>query len=509
MTPSHDLFRLIKTLSPTEKAYFQKTSSFSKQKSEKNIYLKVFDAISGQKEYDEEKIKRKFKGEVFMKQFPVIKNYLYGRILDSLEHYHSEMNQRFVIRKMMNRAELLRRRGLYDQAMKVLKKAKVFSSENEMHLSLLDMYIHIELGLALEKFDMDWIERVNKEIIHNLSLLKNDAALHDVNFRIAVYYHKFLSTRNPVFLQKAKEIINSKYLSDVSMAKSFFAKNRFYESHAFYAFAKGDMKTVYVNTKKIVSNFEAVPGMINRNVVAYVSSLTNFLDTCAEMRRYDEGMRYLAKLKAYPQLLNSYSTRSKVFYIYNYLFLFLNNNSGYFDIAADAIPGILKELKLYEAELNDAEKGMLYINFAIALFGQGDIKSSVRWQNKIRNELDLQNHPELDSFVRMFYLISHYESNNNDLISSLVRSDYRLLSKKDHAFELETLFLDFLKAKLPGLKLPAQKIEALRELKKKLAPLMNHPQERIYFKYFDFVSWLDSKILSRPFRDVVKKYSVD
>jgi tetratricopeptide (TPR) repeat protein len=509
MTPSHDLFRLIKSLSPTEKAYFQKTSSFAKQKEGKNIYLVVFDAIAKQKVYDEEKIKQKFKGEVFMKQFPVIKNYLYSRILDSLEHYHSEMNQRFVMRKMMNRAELLRRRGLYDQSMKILKKAKTFATENEMHLPLLDIYIHIELGLALEKYDMSWIERVNKEIVDNLALFKNDAAMHDVNFRIAVYYHKYLSTRNPQFLQKAKEIINSKYLSDVSMAKSFFGKNRFYESHAFYSFAKGDMKAVYANTKKIVSNFESVPNMLTRNFASYLSSLNNFIEVCAELRKHREGMEYLEKLKSYPQLLNSYSIRSRVFYIYNYLFLFLNNNSGYFNDSGEAIPVIIRDLKLYEDELNHSEKGMLYVNIAITYFGLGDIKSSIRWQNKIRNEVNLQDHPELDCFVRMFYLVAHYESNNNDLIASLIRSDYRFLSKKANTFELEVLFLDFLKNILPKSKSPAHKIEILKELKKKFIPLMNHPQERIYFKYFDFVSWLDSKILDKPFSEVVKKYNAD
>lgn len=507
MTPSHDLFRLIKSLSPTEKAYFQKASSFAKHKNGKNIYQMVFDAISSQKEYNEEKIKQKFRGEVFVKQFPVIKNYLYGRILDSLEQYHSDLNQRFVVRKMMNRAELLRRRGLYDQALKVLKKAKTFASENEMHLPLLDMGIHIELGLALEKYDMDWIETVNAGIVDNLDLLKNDAAMHDVNFRIAGYYHKYLSTRNPVFLRKAKEIVGSKYLSDVSMAKSFFAKNRFYESHAFYGYAIGDMKSVYQNTKKIVTNFESVPGMVNRNFTAYVSSLTNFLDTCGEMKIHDEALEYLEKLKAYPHLLNSFSVRSKVFYLYNYLFLFIHNNSGLFDVAGESIPGLLKELRLYEDEMNDAEKGILYLNLAITFFGLDDIKTSLRWQNRIRNELDLQHHPEVDSFARIFYLVSHYQSGNNALISSLVRSDQRALSKKDNIFEVEELLLDFLKNSLLKVKSGASETEKLTALKKKLVPLMDHPQERQYFKYFDFVSWLDSKIAGRSFMEIMQKNS--
>ena len=505
MTPSHDLFRLIQSLSSTEKAYFKKHASFTRQDKGKNIYLALFDAVAKQKAYDEEKLKKKFKGQTFVKQFPVIKNYLYSKILDALELYHSDLNQRFIMRKLMNRAELLRRRGMYDQSMKILKKAKTFAKENDMHLSLMDIAIHIELGLALEKYDMNWIERVNKEISDNLALFKNDAIMHDLNFKIAVYYHKYLITRNPTFLQKTKQIINSEYLQDVSKAKSFFGKNRFYESHAFYALAKGDIKSVYVNARKVVSNFEATENMIFRNFVSYISAVNNLVDVCAELRKRDEGIEHLERFKSQPQLLSSFSIRSRVFYLYNYLFLFLNNNVGYFNDSEAAIPEILKELKEFEEEMNDTEKGILFMNIAITYFGLNDIKQSIRWLNRIRNEMDLTDHPELDCFVRMFYLVAHYELNNNDLVSYLVRSDSRFFSKKESQFEIETVFLDFLKSQLPAAKTPAQRTETFQKLRDKLVPLVNQPQDKMYFKYFDFIGWLDSKIKGLPLSEVLGK----
>lgn len=504
MTPSLDLFHLIKSLTPTEKAYFKKFSSFTKQQKEKNVYLVLFDAIAGQDVYDEAKIKKRFQNEAFIRQLPVVKNYLYSRILDALSLYHSEMNDRVTIRNAMNKAEVLRKKGLYDQAMKVVKKTKVLAKEREMHLALLDMIIHIEQGLALEKYDMDWFEKVNEEMQGYLALMKNDAAMHELNFKAAVYYHKYLSTRKTIYLTQLKEVMQSKPLKDVSFARTFFGRNRFYETHAFYSVARGDIKGVYDNMKKIIENYENTPGMVQRNYNSYVSALNNFINYCGELRKNEEGLLALGKMTALPHVAQDISVRSKVFYVYNYLYLFLNNNSGNFAEAGKRIQGILEELNAFEAEMNDSEKAMLFVNMAISYFGLGDLKASIRWLNKIRNELDMQNHPELDCFVRLFFLIVHYESQNNELIPYLIQSGYRFFTQKMQAYELETTFLDHLKFKISRAKTREDRIAAFRELKKKFTPLVNRPHERAYFKYFDFLSWIEGRIREKSYAEILQ-----
>ena len=78
MKPSHELFRLIRSLSKSEKRFFKLMSSL--QSGEKN-YIKLFDAIEKQAEYDEEAIKVQFKTETFIKHLPSEKNHLYKLIL--------------------------------------------------------------------------------------------------------------------------------------------------------------------------------------------------------------------------------------------------------------------------------------------------------------------------------------------------------------------------------------------------------------------------------------------
>ena len=84
--PSADLFHLIKSLSRNEKGYFKKYVSRHTLKGENN-YVRLFDAIDRQKTYDEDKLLRK---ESYIRQLPLLKNYLYQMILESLENFYSK-----------------------------------------------------------------------------------------------------------------------------------------------------------------------------------------------------------------------------------------------------------------------------------------------------------------------------------------------------------------------------------------------------------------------------------
>ena len=77
MTPSEDLFLLIRSLSQTEKAYFKKFI-FNQSKEGDTVYLKLFDAIDRQKIYDEAAIKSQFKGASFTRQLTKAKYDLYN-----------------------------------------------------------------------------------------------------------------------------------------------------------------------------------------------------------------------------------------------------------------------------------------------------------------------------------------------------------------------------------------------------------------------------------------------
>jgi hypothetical protein len=96
MKPSVELFKLIKSLSKSEKRFFKLSSSL--QSGDKN-YLKLFDFIEDLEVYDEELVKEMFKKEKFIKHLPSEKNHLYRLILKSLRSFYSEKSISSILKK--------------------------------------------------------------------------------------------------------------------------------------------------------------------------------------------------------------------------------------------------------------------------------------------------------------------------------------------------------------------------------------------------------------------------
>src|SRR5690606_5380767 len=128
MKPSTELFKLIKSLSKSEKRFFKLTSSL--QTGEKN-YLKIFDCIDKQAFYDEEAIKKEFKGEIFIKHFPSEKNHLYKLILKSLRSFYSEQSVSSLLKQEIKNIEILYNKALYKECEKFVSRAKKLAEPYE------------------------------------------------------------------------------------------------------------------------------------------------------------------------------------------------------------------------------------------------------------------------------------------------------------------------------------------------------------------------------------------
>jgi len=120
---SGQLHRLIKSLSKSEKRYFSIYAS-RHTAGETNNYLKLFEAIDKQTDYDEEAILKQFKKEAFVNKFSIAKARLYDTILDSLDAFHSNSSIDAQLKKDLHCAEILYKKTLYDQCAKLLLSAK-------------------------------------------------------------------------------------------------------------------------------------------------------------------------------------------------------------------------------------------------------------------------------------------------------------------------------------------------------------------------------------------------
>jgi hypothetical protein len=112
MIASDELHKLIKSLTQSEKRFFKIYAS-RHVIGEGNNYVKLFDAISDQKNYNEKIIKEKFAKESFMDRYAAVKNYLHQLILKSMRNFHSASTIDIELKEMLIDIDFLYQKGLY------------------------------------------------------------------------------------------------------------------------------------------------------------------------------------------------------------------------------------------------------------------------------------------------------------------------------------------------------------------------------------------------------------
>ena len=164
------LFELVKSLSASEKRYFRKEHLASEGKA----YLRLFDYIENAPQWEESHAEAAFKGEKFLRQFGVMKNYLKEALLESLRRYHQGNLPLIRLRNRLDHVDLLFRRGLNGQSLKEVRRAKRAAQEAgylDIYLDLLKWEIKL---LRLEGKSREHIAELRQE-----SLLTAKMAWHE------------------------------------------------------------------------------------------------------------------------------------------------------------------------------------------------------------------------------------------------------------------------------------------------------------------------------------------
>jgi hypothetical protein len=120
------------------------------------------------------------------------------------------------------------------------------------------------------------------------------------------------------------------------------------------------------------------------------------------------------------------------------------------------------------------------------------------------NETNLRQ--DIYGYARLFNLIIHYELGNNELLEYIIKSTHRYLNKKGRAYEVETLMLSSLK-KLAKTYDKAGAKKEFEKMKPQLKKILKSESEQVALEYFDFESWVNSKITEQNFAEAVKKAS--
>lgn len=506
---SESLFRLIKSLTKAEKRYFKIYSS-RHTIGEQNNYQMLFDAIDKQDEYDEDAIKKQFKKQAFIKKLSIAKGRLYDAILRSLDAFHANSSIDIQLKRNLHSVEILYKKSLYDQCNRVLRSAKKVALKYEKHTTLLEIF----------RWEKKLIEKDNYEGTTNEDLEKvlheNEAIQHKIEVYNEFWYVKsrlfnILNKRGKVRteeeLQSFKSIIDEFLVKADKKDLYFKTEYLYHHIYSAYYFGIGDYKSSYKYLKQNVAHIENHIELFKEEPNVYFSVLTNAIYIGSQLKKYDEVFKYLKKLRELPEtlLLNRNEDLDiKLFSSAYSIELTVYHLTGDFEKGLELIPIVEEGLKLYGDKINSVRKAYFYLNIAVLYFGCEKYSDSLKWINRLLNDIDIDNSQDIHCFAQLLNLLTHLELGNERLVPYALKSTQRYLNTRNRVYKFETSFLNFI-SKVLKIDNKEDLKQAYIDLKVELEQLAEDNFEKSAFEYFDFLSWAESKATGKPFKEIVQE----
>jgi hypothetical protein len=499
MKSTDQLFNLVKTLSKSEKGYLRKFSGLhSDQKTSK--YMLLFDAIDNQNEYDEAKIKRKFRNERFVKQFPVAKNYLYNLILKCLTSYQQNIDAELF--QLYRESQILYDRGLELDAMKLVLKMREKALEHE-RMPLLLMALRHEMNIYIRLRDEYADDRIADYIAATkdaLSLHLNQAEYHWNYNRIFNFCQKVGSVRNKEQVTTIFSVVNEQKQLTEQNAKSKHALRDFYKTHEMINSTIGNSADMYMYSKKHCEVIDTNKEIFNFNFHYTAVSLFNLANSCMALGKFDEGLKYVAEIEKLKPLSKSQEAIKLTHTAQPKISIYLAQKK--YHKCAVVIGKMTDNYIRLQKHISPLMKVILPFEIAYVEFLMGDYHQALRWANMVINERQLALRTDLHDKMNVFELLIHYELGNTMIMEYRIKSAKKRLEKKNSLHETEQAVIKYLRLLIKADEDEKRKIytdflTALNSIFKQ------NKLEAVFLDYVNIVAWLQSKIENRPMAQVM------
>lgn len=483
------LFELIQTLSRSEKRYFRLYGSV--QQNSPN-YMRLFEALEKQKQYDENALREQFQGEPFTRQLHVLKNYLQEMLLKSLRSYHANHSIRSQIESLIFDATILRAKGQSKLSKDRLKKARELAVQHEQHLLLLEITEYENTWFVPPPQTQVEALEEQKEL---LRCIENRFDYNALNARMNSSLLKQGKPRTQDEEEAIEEIAAHPLMQSPANALSLDALNTYFFLWSSYHFARKELEQAREATQQRLKIFEENPEKIIASPQAYIAVLTNLLVLCKNDDRAFNDL--LNRMRGVPKIIGKRDFGGN--YV-QYLALKLSSSfelarwaeRGEFAKVAEAMPSVLQKLHSYGALFLPTDRLRLSFTYGTALLGTERYHAALLEVQSILDEHRTMQHQVVQT-ARIITLILFYELKEFDLLGYRIASIRRLWHRRKKLFQFEAIVLRYLQ-KLPDFQNPKEVRQWFSELYLKLSPLQQNPHERAAFDYFDYLSWLRSKV---------------
>jgi len=502
----HFLFELIHSLSGSEKRYI---SLSLKQEGVKNHY-KLFIAIEKQKKSDEKDLRKILGNETFVHHLPVLKHYLYEYLLKKLNAFYYGNSSKIMLYQSLVEAEVLLKKNLYAQLAVKLSKIKGLAQKEGNSIILLacselERKVLEDLQYeGVQSSNMDNLLRTELSLSEKIANLNRYKNLAD---KVSIFVFKTGAIRQSSHRKKLLYFLKNPLLRSENSAltpeaKAYFhyVRSTCYHYLQDYANALKGIDILLLQTESYIHSDE-------NKLENHIAFLNNKILILTMMHNYKDSIATIKQLRNISTTVKKVSEAIKgkvIAHSYNQeMNLYIVSNQ--FENALKLIPVIEETIKKYSESIGHVRLLLFYFHFAYIHFVMGNYKKTLAYLSKILNEkrdgVYLEN---IYCYSKILQLLTYYEKKTGYLDKSILESVFQFLAKRKQLYKIENAFLVFVRDILLKKNISQAELNnSFRHLKNKINELQKSRYEEKVMIYFDFISWIDSKIRKKPLIEIV------
>ncbi|MEH6406595.1 MAG: hypothetical protein V7767_04875, partial [Leeuwenhoekiella sp.] len=289
------LFILIKSLSKSEKRQFKLYVGRLEGNAESK-YLQLFNLLDKMNHYYESEILKK--GIVKKQQLSNLKAHLYKQILISLRLSPAHQNIRVQIREQLDFATVLYAKGLYQQSLKLLDKAKQMAIENEEKNVAYEI-VELEKVIESQYITRSMSTRAD-ELSHQAELLSQQNMMTSKLSNLSLQLYGIMLKMGYVRSDDEKQEITAYFHQNLPNydlnTLGFREKLWLYKAYLWYSFLIQDFISCFKYATRYVELFDESPKMIERNPVFYLKGNHYLLESLFYLKHHTKFKEVLEHL---------------------------------------------------------------------------------------------------------------------------------------------------------------------------------------------------------------------
>lgn len=482
--------KIIESMSMNEKRYFKifvNRNIFGNQ----NKYLMIFDIFNNTANISEKLIRDTILSNDFSdKNISYDMNYLNKLILRSLNEFHFEKTISLKLQNQIKSVEILFYKGLYEECLKIIQKAKKLSSKNENEILMLELLNWEKKCMGYSK-GFQGAMSINKKIDDYFIYIKENREIVDL------YYHSYYLKNSAgkiaydIILENFNEIIQNKLLyRDLNTFNSIQSKIFISLIFANYFHIKNEIKNELQYLEKAISIYDTNPYYKEENPLDYISIYTRVIDIYkkGDNSTFYEKIESLRKFDTILDFQKNVAIERIFFHTYQAELEHLIYNDNYTE-STMMMENIRKQISNNKFNIEPYYFIGMYYQFACICLINRNLSQSLKHVNYILNEFKLDDRPKTFIKTEILNILIHFELKNHKLVHHNLTNFKKKYSKTFKINTLEKKIIKIIEEITNNIHTKKENIEFFKLAKKiQKMDIEKTSSNLIYLKYIQFKS---------------------